>query len=166
MRAKRSGITKRVKRELTAAFSIVDMEPISFYLDLKVERDCEQKLIKLSQLAYIDKVLQKFYLNQANSTNMPIKEGIILLPNNSAQASRNKQEKFQGMTGSIMFSMVKTQPDMAFATSVISRFVKNPSHQHIEAVKTILKYLKGSRDWGIMYEGEKELCIKGYSDSD
>ena len=70
------------------------------------------------------------------------------------------------MIGSIMFSMVETRPDIAFATSVVSRFAKNPSHQHTEAVKTILRYLKGSRDRGITFGGEKELCIEGYSDSD
>lgn len=67
-----------------------------------------------------------------------MKEGITLLPNASAQASPSEQEKYQGMIGSIMFSMVETRPDIAFATSVVSRFAKNPSHQHAEAVKTIL----------------------------
>lgn len=70
------------------------------------------------------------------------------------------------MTGSLMFSMVKTRPDIAFATSVASRFSKNPSHQHVEAVKTIIRYLKGTRNRGITYGGEEKPLIKGYSDSD
>lgn len=70
------------------------------------------------------------------------------------------------MTGSLMFSMVETRPDIALSTSVASRFAKNPSHQHTEAVKTILKYLKGTRMQGIVYGGEDELKILGYSDSD
>ncbi len=72
------------------------------------------------------------------------------------------------MTGSIIFSMVETRPDITFATSVVSRFAKNPSHQHSEAVKTILQYLKATRDTGITYGGEKrgDLIIKGYSNSD
>ena len=61
--------------------------------------------------------------------------------------------------------MVETRPDIAFATSVASRYAKNPSHLHIEVVKTILKYLKGSKDRGIVY-GEGTLAIEGYSDSD
>ena len=48
MAPKRSEITQRVKMELTSAFSIVDMSPISFYLGLKVERDQEKRTIKLS----------------------------------------------------------------------------------------------------------------------
>ena len=64
-----------------------------------------------------------------------------------------------------MFSMVETRPDIAFAISVTSRYAKNPSHLHIEAVKMILKYLKGSKDRGIVYGGGT-LDIEGYSDSD
>ncbi len=59
-----------------------------------------------------------------------MKEGIIFLPNAGIQASPSKQEKYHGMTGSIMFLMVETWPDIAFATSVVSRFAKNPSHMH------------------------------------
>ena len=62
--------------------------------------------------------------------------------------------------------MVETRPDIAFFTAVASRFSKNPSHQHTEAVKTILKYLKGSKQRGITYRDEEELKIQGYSDSD
>lgn len=95
-----------------------------------------------------------------------MEEGIILLPKASAQAALSKQEKYQGMIGSIMFSIVETRLDIAFATSVVSRFAKNPGHQHKEAVNTILRYLKGSRDRSVTYGGEKELRIEDYSDSD
>lgn len=60
-----------IERELAAAFSIVDMGPISFYLGLRVKRDHEKKTIKLSQPAYLDKVLEKFHLNKANASCQP-----------------------------------------------------------------------------------------------
>lgn len=60
MAPKESGMIERVKRELTSAFSIVDMGPISFYLGLKVLRDRENHTIKLTQPAYIDTILSKF----------------------------------------------------------------------------------------------------------
>ena len=41
------------------------------------------------------------------------------------------------MTGLLMFSMVETRPDIAYATSVASRFAKNLFHQYTETVKTI-----------------------------
>lgn len=165
MAPKGSGFIEKVKAELTSAFQMVDMGPISFYLDLKVDRNREEKTIKLSQPAYIKKILREFFLDQANPTNTPMKESPQLLPNNEGTTTEAEREKYQGMTGSLMFSMVETRPDVAFAISVASRYAKNPSHLHIEAVKTILKYLKGSKDQGIVYKGGT-LDIEGYSDSD
>ena len=166
MGAKNSGVIGRVKEELTAAFEMVDMGPISFYLGLKVNRDREKKTIKLSQPAYINKILSKFHLAKSNTSNTPMKES-PLIPS-EGEATPAERERYQGMTGSIIFSMVETRPDIAFATSVVSRFAKNPSYQHIEAVKTILRYLKATRETGITYKGEQggDLIIKGYSDSD
>ena len=146
MGIKRSGFIERVKAELVAAFSMVDMSPISFYLGLKVTRNREKKTIKLLQPAYINKVLEKFHLNGANTANRPIKESAPLTPRTEGEASPSKKERYQGMTGLLMFSMVETRPDITYATSVASCFAKNPSHQHTEAVKIILQYLKGSRD--------------------
>ncbi len=60
-----SGIIQYVKTELTAAFLMVEMGPISFYLGLKVEQNREKRTIKLSQPAYIDKVLNRFYLDKS-----------------------------------------------------------------------------------------------------
>ena len=126
MGVKRSGHIDRVKLELAAAFEMVDMGPISFYLGLKVERDRQNKTLKLSQPAYIEKILAKYHLDQAKPCNTPMKEA-ILLPNEGPEASQADRERYQGMTGSLMFSMVETRPDIAFATSVVSRFAKSPS---------------------------------------
>lgn len=166
MAIKGSGFIEKVKAELTSAIQMADMGPISFYLGLKLERNREEKTIKLSQPAYIEKILCKFFLDQANPSNTPMRESVQLLPNNSGKEATNaEQEKYQGMTGLLMFSMVETRPDIAFATSVASRFAKNPSHTHIESVKTILKYLKGTKERGIVC-GQGTLAIEGYSDSD
>ena len=94
-----------------------------------------------------------------------MKKGITLLSNIISQVSTSKLEKYQGMTGSIIFSIIEMRPDITFATSIVGCFTKNPSHQYTEAIKTILRYLKGSQNQGITYEGKEELCIEGYLDS-
>ena len=70
------------------------------------------------------------------------------------------------MIGSIMFSIVKTKSEVAFAILVASCFAPNQGYQHIEVVKSILRYFKGSRDQGINYGDKDGLLIEGYSDSD
>ena len=79
MTSKESGIIQRIKAELAAIFSMVDMGSISFYLGLKVEWDWAKCIIKLLQPAYIDKVLSKFHFDQAHVINTPMKETVLLL---------------------------------------------------------------------------------------
>lgn len=149
-----------------AVFKMADMGSISFYLDLKVSQDCEKKTTKLLQSVYIDKILAKFHVSQANTLNTPMKE--TLLEPSKKEATAAKQKCYQGMTGLIMFSMVETRPNIAFAISVVSQFAKNSSYQHSKAMKTILQYLKATRDIGITYGEEQgeDLIIKRYSNSD
>lgn len=152
-----------VKAKLTLVILIVDMGLISFYLSLKLEQNREKQIIKLFQATYIDKVLDKFHFNKAHTINMPIKEITIFVQKTEEKASPSERKHYQDMTGSIIFSMVKTRPDIAFATSVARRFVKNPSHQHTKAIKTILQYLKGLRNREITYKGQSKLKVEGYS---
>lgn len=65
-----------------------------------------------------------------------------------------------------MIAMQEIRPDIAFATSAISRYTQNPSKQHIEAAKTVLRYLGGIRNKEITFGGEGgKLDIIGYSDA-
>ena len=52
-----------------------------------------------------------------------------------------------------MFAMIETRPDIAFATSVVSRHAKNPGKTHMEAAKHILRYLSGTKNRGITFGG-------------
>jgi len=51
-----------------------------------------------------------------------------------------------------MYVMVCTRPDLAYVVSIVSRFMHNPGKAHWEAVKWILRYLKGSPDLGLVFD--------------
>ena len=70
------------------------------------------------------------------------------------------------MIDSIIFSIVETKLDVVFATSVASCFAKNLGYQHIKTIKTILQYLKGSRDKDIIYDIQDKFFIEEYLDFD
>ncbi|XP_075515551.1 secreted RxLR effector protein 161-like [Primulina tabacum] len=75
---------------------------------------------------------------------------------------------YANAVGSIMYGMVCTRPDLAYASSLVSRFMSNPGPEHWQAVKWILRYLKGSQDIGLTYTGrwsEREK-VEGYVELD
>lgn len=94
MRPKASGLIQKVKDKLTAAFSIVDMGSISFYLGLKVERDQSRRTIILSQPVFINKVLEKYHLNKANTVNTPIKKTEPLMPKTNGKIFLSESETY------------------------------------------------------------------------
>ena len=65
---------------------------------------------------------------------------------------------------SLMYAMVCTRPDIAHAVRVVSRFMSRPGKQHWEAVKWILRYLKGSSDTCPCFTGAS-LKLQGYVDA-
>ena len=155
---------KRIKGKLAAAFDMVDMGTLAFYVGLKVTCDCKKKTIKLSQPGYIEKLPNWYEILKAKTAKVPMRE-TPLVPYKKLVAS-NKKTKYAAKIESIMYAMIETQIDIAFATSMVSRFAKNPGPDHFSAVDQILRYLANSQDRGITFGGEPTLHLIGYSDSD
>jgi hypothetical protein len=63
-----------------------------------------------------------------------------------------------------MYTMLSTRPDIAHAISACSRFLAKPGPPHEKAVKRILRYLKGTIDWELVYRGPLEDLV-GYTNS-
>jgi len=72
--------------------------------------------------------------------------------------------------GSLMYAMVCTRPDIAHAVGVLSRFMSKPGKEHWTAVKQVFRYLRGTSDYGLCYQGrpglDTVLDIHGFVDAD
>jgi hypothetical protein len=91
--------------------------------------------------------------------------GTRILTANIEQASEEDIKLFQSIIGSLMYAMIQTRPDIAFAVCFLSRFLSNPTAAHIQAAHRVLRYLGHTRTLGVTYHG-KEKGFKGCSDSD
>lgn len=60
---------------------------------------------------------------------------------------------YLGLLGSVMYGMLGTRPDLAFAVGVGSRFSSNPGIEHWNALIHLLRYIKGTINLGITYQG-------------
>ena len=67
--------------------------------------------------------------------------------------------------GSIMYAMLCTRLDVAHALSMTSRFQQDSGEKHWVAVKGILKYLRRTKEFFLVYGGEEELIVNGYTDA-
>ena len=62
--------------------------------------------------------------------------------------------------------LTSTRPDIMYAVSLISRFMETPMDSHWLAGKMILRYISGTRDYGILYSKPDDFILVGYTDSD
>ena len=68
--------------------------------------------------------------------------------------------------GSVMYLMVSTRPDIAYAVSVLSRYMSNPGLTHWEAVKWLLRYLAHTTHYGLTFsKSGNSVCLNGYVDA-
>ena len=75
-------------------------------------------------------------------------------------------QEYASIIGLLIYGQTMTRPDLSFAISVASRYMSNPTEQHMKIARQILRYLKATVDMGITFSAKDGLCVKGYSDSD
>ncbi|KAI4338352.1 hypothetical protein L6164_016691 [Bauhinia variegata] len=137
-----SSIINLLKKELSKSFAMKELGLERQILGMEIIRDRKNKKLWLSQEKYIEKVLQQFHMNKAKA-HIPYRPAV----------------------GSLMYAMVCTRPDIAHAVGVVSRFLSNPGREHWNAVKWIMRYLRGTSSLKLCF-GIGELVLHGYIDSD
>ncbi|XP_070013746.1 secreted RxLR effector protein 161-like [Nicotiana sylvestris] len=73
---------------------------------------------------------------------------------------------YSSIVGSLMYAQTCIRPDISFAVGMLGRYQSNPGIDHWKAAKKILRYLKGTKDYMLMYRRSKHLEVVGYLDSD
>jgi hypothetical protein len=72
---------------------------------------------------------------------------------------------YRQIIGSLMYLM-NTRPDNCFAVNTLSQFLVEPRHVHLVAAKHVMRYFKGTIDYGLSYDGDHNFTLSGYTDSD
>nr|GEW24975.1 ribonuclease H-like domain, reverse transcriptase, RNA-dependent DNA polymerase [Tanacetum cinerariifolium] len=82
-----------------------------------------------------------------------ITEGIMV---NSAE--------YQSIIGCLRY-LLHTRPELSYSIGLLSRFMQEPREQHMKAIRQVLRYVKGTKDYGITYKHNGGNKIHGFSDS-
>jgi ATP-binding cassette subfamily B (MDR/TAP) protein 1 len=105
---------------------------------MEIKRDRKVGLLFLSQHAYIEKVLQRFNMHDAQSVSTPIAPHFKL----SAEQCARLDEDIEYMSkilhcsvvGSLTYAMVCSRPDLSYVMSIVSRYMSNPGKEHWRGV--------------------------------
>lgn len=157
----------KLKNVLSSEFEMKDMGAASRILGIDIKRDRKEGVLYLSQSCYLKKVVQKFKMAEAKTVNTPIGGHFKLSAvKDVSECIDIDRFPYSSVVGSLMYAMVGTRPDMAYAIGLISRFMSKPGNMHWEAVKWLLRYVKGSSELNLVFTRSKDFRIQGYCDSD
>lgn len=156
---------RKIKRRLRNRFQMTDLGPCSYYFGMSVLRYRQNRILYLSQEAYIDSVAQQFKASDAASVSTPIETSP--LPENSSgyRSPPHQRTEYQRIVGSLMYIMLGIHGDVAYAVSMASRYLANPGPQHMKLARRILRYFNGTKGLKLTYKGQPQT-LKGYTDAD
>ena len=160
-----------IKGELAEEFEMTDLGELTAFLGLEIGRVRSQRLIALSQREYIERILLQYGMQDSRPCLTPLDSNTRLQPC-SAEAKDGGQsegvdlELYQSAVGSLMYAMLGTRPDLAYAVGTVSQFNHAPGLQHWTAVKRIFRYLVGTKHMSLQYGTRTCHGSGGYSDAD
>nr|KYP66838.1 Retrovirus-related Pol polyprotein from transposon TNT 1-94 [Cajanus cajan] len=154
-----------LKQSLKKEFEMTDLGILSYFLGL--EFAYTEKGIFMHQKKYISEVLKRFNMMGCNPAETPAEiNGKLTRSENEASVDGTL---FRQIVGSLRF-ICHSRPEIAFSVGLVSRFMNDPRQPHLVAAKRILRYLKGTLGYGIMFSHQTKeddgLRLVAYSDSD
>ncbi len=154
------------KSKLMSLFKMHDLGPLSFALGIKFDQ-LKDNSIQMSQALYVEKLLEKFGMQDAREVATPLELKNANKPKKGEpEVSPPLQDinKYQQLVGSLIYLSNSTRPDIAYAVSSLARSMHAPSEANMLSGKRVLRYLKKTRDLALNYNDKLQNLI-AYSDA-
>jgi hypothetical protein len=149
------------KRELASEFEMKDLGMMHYFLGLEVWQRTNE--IFMNQGKYALEVLKRFEMLDCKAMITPMVSNLKLLQDTT---SKNVDVTlYSQMMGSLMY-LTNTRPYICFVVNTLSQYMGQPRHVHLVEAKHVMRYLKGTLDYGLIYLIDHEFGLYGYSNSD
>jgi hypothetical protein len=164
---------QRMLNVLKQAVNIKILGHLSFALGISFQ--WSESGVKMSQEAFIERILKKFGMENANGTHLPVQKGFKPLyadcPKSEKEKENMKKIPYRSAIGSLLYIALCTRPDILFSVCALARFSQNPGPTHWTGVKSIMRYLKETSKLKLTYKFPVEVVdlnqnlVHGWSDA-
>ena len=121
--------------------------------------------ITLDQENYLNDVLTKFNMSECKTVKTPMQPSFNF-SSNEDDTQDMKNIPYREAIGSLQFLASITRPDIAYAVNKLSQFCSSPNKSHWTAVKHLMRYLKGTKQYKLEYVKGQPSEIVAYCDAD
>jgi hypothetical protein len=153
------------KEALRQHYQMTDLGKMGWILGIRVTRNHEKCTISLCQKKFINNTLERYGMQNAQPISSPALANKHLLrllsPSINAKA-------YQRALGSLMYPMLATWPDLAYAVTALGRHATTPSPNHQHTLERIFHYLQATADYQLVLgrSATSVPTLLGYADSD
>jgi hypothetical protein len=150
---------KRFQETLRQKWDMKDLGELRWCLGLRVTRNREDRTITLDQEKYSDTILIRFGMDGCKPRAIPMSTNTILSKDAmSAQTDAERVEvkavfNVQAVIGCLIYLVMCTRPDLAFAVGALSRYVADPGMELVRTLKGVMRYIKGTKAIGLTLGG-------------
>ena len=153
---------KEFKVKMMKLFEMSDLGLLNSYLGIEVIQG--KSSICLNQRTYAMNILEQYNMTDCNLAHSPMEARLKFVK--SEQDSSVDSTLYRSLIGSLKY-LTHTRPYLIFSVGFLSRFMEHPTSEHMLALKRVLRYIKGTLDYGLVYKkGQVVAQLIGYTDSD
>jgi hypothetical protein len=124
---------------LACSFEVKDLGYLHYFLGIEVVYGAQG--IYLSQRKYVLDLLAETEMLECRPAPTPVEQNLRILADSGESVDKGR---YQRLVGRLIY-LSHTRPDIAYAVSIVSRYMHDPRTSHLDAVYRILRYLKGCR---------------------
>ncbi|XP_019172660.1 PREDICTED: uncharacterized protein LOC109168060 [Ipomoea nil] len=134
---------------------------LTYFLGLQVKQSTEG--YNISQEKYAKNLVKKFDLESCKTPRTPISTSTKVSKDDTGASVDNTV--YRSLIGILLY-LTASQPDIMFSVGMCARYQSDPKESHLIAAKRILKYIKGTIQYGLWYSKDNELSLSAYCDAD
>nr|GEW30483.1 hypothetical protein [Tanacetum cinerariifolium] len=128
-----------------------------------VDPDHPTHVYRLRKALYGLKQAPRAWMDSCDSVDIPMVDRLKL--DEDPLGIPVDQTRFCSMVGSLMY-LTTSRPDLVFVVCMCARYQASPTKKHLEALKRVFRYLKGTINWGLWYPKDTAMVLTAYLDAD
>jgi hypothetical protein len=155
-----------VKAEILKEFGLKDLGAVKQFLGVEFEHNLTSHTLKMHQQSYIKMLLEEEGLLNCNSIKTPMDTSRSNLADKEEFPDRRSE--YQTIIRKLLFLSICTHPDISYAVNSLAQHSASPQKSDFNAIKCILRYLKGTEMLRLMYQANEnyKMHLYGFCDSD
>ena len=155
-------------KKICERFKVGSKGEIDTFCGMQVKRSRSKRQLHLSEPSKVERMIENFGMGEAKEKKVPICEDVS---ETQDVCDQEILSSYQQLVGQLLYLSTTVRPDLGHAAAVLSRHMSKPSKQHWALAKGVVRYLKGTKDYGILLgdlneNGPTEISLEGYCDAD